>query len=111
MLITYEQATGHLQQLGLVDLEEQTLRDKMAHAEAIVVAYCATTAFWKLKVLEWTDELTVPAPVAACILLELGALYGFRGDDVEGVGPDVGDQGLLKKSTGILGMYRDRVCV
>ena len=110
-LITYDQAIGHLQQLGLVDLEEVTLRDKMAEAEGLVLAYVSTTATWRVKVAAWTDESTVPAVVRACILLELGALYGFRGDDIEGVGPEIGTSGLLKKTERALGFYSKPVLV
>ena len=110
-LITYDQAIGHLQQLGLVDLEEATLLDKMAEAEALVIAYCTTTTVWATKAEAWTDETTVPPPVRAGILLELGALYGFRGDDMEGAGPDIGESGLLRKTERALKLFRDPVLV
>ena len=59
------------------DLDLQT---KLDHAEAIILDYCGSTAWWRDVITTWTAA-TVPHVVKAAILLELGELYRYRGDD------------------------------
>ena len=54
---------------------------------------------------EYWDSTTVPALVQAAILLQLGELYRFRGDDQEHGAQTPGD--LSPLVTNILRRYRD----
>ena len=83
------------------DAAEADLLLKMAQAESIILDY--------LKVPAWSppawDETTVPPLVQAAVLLQLGELYRFRGDDVEAPAHTVGD--LSPVITNLLRRYRD----
>jgi hypothetical protein len=106
-LITLDQAKAHLRidsvSVSPMDAEEADLLLKMAAAEHIILDY--------LKLVStspplWTDENDVPPLVSAAILLQLGELYRFRGDD-DGKADRVADGSLSPMVEGILRRYRD----
>lgn len=80
-LVTLAQAKGHLRLTWADgDPRDTDLEMKLAQAQAIIVEYCDTTAYWR-DVTETWDADTVPKSVHAAILLELGELWQFRGDE------------------------------
>jgi len=105
-LVTLAEAKTHLR-ITTADgsAGDADIQMKLDAATAIIVEYCATTAYWKTTTAEW-DADTVPLPVKHAILLELGELYRFRGDDPEGpardpaIGADLAPAivGLLRRS-------------
>lgn len=92
-LITLDQAAAHLRITlpagSPPDPLEADLQLKMAAAESIVLHYIncnypeGSPATW--------DDLTVPELVRAAILLQLGELWRFRGDDAGGPQQATGD--------------------
>jgi len=107
VLITVAQALAHLRMPG-TDPDAEL---KMAQAEAAVLRYCNTTAYWQAQTPNWIDPSSVPPDVQAAILIQLGELYRFRGDDLEGEGParnlDYGD--LAPAVMSLLRRWRDPV--
>lgn len=106
-LITLEQAKWQLKLGAPGDTQPDPIDDevmfKVALAEAIILDY--------LKVVQgspptWSDENDVPPVVQAAILLELGELWRFRGDDQNGQGPQ-NDGDLSPMIVGLLRRYRD----
>ena len=106
-LITLAQAKAHLRidvpSTSPPSADEQDLILKMAAAEHIILDY--------LKVISvspplWTDETDVPPLVSAAILLQLGELYRFRGDD-EGKADREPVGSLSPMVEGMLRRYRD----
>jgi hypothetical protein len=63
------------------DPGDADLTTKRDHAQSLVLSYCNSTAHWRSITATWTAD-TVPNEVKAAILLEVGELYRFRGDDV-----------------------------
>lgn len=103
-LITFDQARNHLRRPDLddgspVDGEAADLLIKIETAEGIILDYLKTDGGSP----PW-DESTVPAVVRAAVLLQLGELYRFRGDDAGGTQTD-GD--LSPTITNLLRRYRD----
>lgn len=104
-LITIDQAKAHLRidtdSLSPSDAADADLLLKMAQAESIILDYL------KVPVTspEYWDSTTVPPLVQAAVLLMLGELYRFRGDDVEAPTHTIGD--LSPVITNILRRYRD----
>lgn len=104
-LITLAQAKAHLRidtpSVSPTDAAEADLLLKMAQAESIILDYL------KVPVTspEYWNETTVPPLVQAAVLLQLGELYRFRGDDVEAPAHTIGD--LSPVITNILRRYRD----
>jgi hypothetical protein len=112
-LVTVQQAADHLL-LPIADVTDTTdprVRDlslKLDMAEAIIFNYC-----------EYTPGVAVDPPLPpdpnlqAAILLELGELWGFRGDDKRHEGPDyhqgeVALEGQLSPTiTNLLRRYRN----
>jgi hypothetical protein len=77
VLVTLDQAKAHLKiVLPALDPDEAEIQLKLDHAEASILAYLATAAD-----PAWVSPETVPGPVAASILLQLGDLFENRGDD------------------------------
>lgn len=62
--------------------DDVDIQAKLDAAQAILLDYCNTTAVWRDITVTWTAA-TVPLPVKQAILLELGELMRFRGDDVD----------------------------
>lgn len=88
------------------DLDLQT---KLDHATALVIDYCASTAWWRAVAATWTAD-TVPFVVTASILLELGELYRYRGDDIAlEEGPRTDGEDLNPRVRDLLRRTRDPV--
>lgn len=90
-LITFEEAVDHLHlsiEAGSPpDPIERDVRRKMAAAEDIILNYLQQAGG---SPPAW-DETTVPPRVRAAILLQLGELWRFRGDDGQGPAQTEGD--------------------
>jgi hypothetical protein len=106
-LITIDQAKAHLRidtvSASPPDAAEVDLTLKMEAAEAIILDYL------KVPVTSpplWTDETDVPPLVSAAILLQLGELYRFRGDD-DGKADREPSGSLSPLVEGMLRRYRD----
>lgn len=98
-LVTLAEAKDHLR---LTDTaQDADVQAKLTAAEGIILDFCNTTAYWRDVTATW-DSATVPRQVRAAILLELGELWRFRGDDVEA--PERWDDHDL--SPAILGLLR-----
>lgn len=78
-IVTLQQAKDHLRITTTDSDADLTL--KLAHAEALVLEYCNTTAWWRALTPAWVDGTTTPPVVVAAILMQLGELDRFRGDD------------------------------
>jgi hypothetical protein len=104
-LITLQQAKW---QLRIVTAEgspadpiEAEIAAAMATAEAIILDYLKTPDPL------WVDEDTTPAVVQAAILFQLGELWRFRGDDVQGQLPAREPGDLAPFIVSLLKRYRD----
>ncbi len=88
-LITLARAQRHLRlPVGVsspMTSDELDVQEKLDDAEATIRQYLARPGdtVWEAEMDSWTVD-TVPGYVAAAILLQLGELYRFRGDDMEG---------------------------
>ena len=109
VLITVAQAKAHLRRPDLAD-DDPDLLQKMAAAEAAIVNYLNRSATGRTNVDGWTDDATVPRDVQHAILLELGALDRFRGDDAADADPslDPGSE-LAPAITSLLRRWSDPV--
>ena len=103
-LVTLEQAKRHLNDPDPTSEteEDSDLELKLAAAEALVLAYLDTDAD-----ATW-DEDTAPADVQIAVLLQLGRLWRYRGDD-EDEPADAGDVALPVKA--VLRMRKTPVIV
>jgi hypothetical protein len=97
--VTLEQAKARLRVTSTdEDVDLQSLLDQ---AEAHILNWCSVTPRCKAVADAWTPE-TVPPVVVAAILLQVGELDRFRGDDPdaparpEGEGPTVLVRELLR---------------
>ena len=87
LLVTLTEAKAHLRiTTPDGDPGDADVQAKLDAAEATILDYCNTAAYWRGITATWTPE-TVPRYVHAAILLQLGELDRFRGDDLEGAGP------------------------
>lgn len=81
LLVTLTEAKAHLRiTTPDDDPGDADLTMKLTHAQALVLDYCGSTAWWRTITATWTAD-TLPDVVKAAILLELGELYRYRGDD------------------------------
>ena len=105
-LITLNQARLHLK----LDVSDADLSLKLEQAEAIVLNYIERSDDdgWTAEIAAWTDE-TVPRPVQAAILLQLGELFRFRGDDAAQDVPKREHGFLAPGIVALLHRYRDPV--
>lgn len=84
-VISLARAKRHLR-LGDSLEQDREVLEVLAAAEALVLDYVAqrrtddTSPYWVTTVAGW-DEMTVPPAIAAAVLLQLGELWRFRGDD------------------------------
>ena len=84
-VITVARAKRHLR-LGDSLEQDREVVEVLAAAEAVVLDYVAqrrtddASPYWATTVAAW-DETTVPPAIAAAVLLQLGELWRFRGDD------------------------------
>lgn len=88
--------------------EEASLELLLRLAEAIVLGYVKQrldVVGWPAEVDAWTYD-TADGRVIAAILRQVIAMYRFRGDDPEGVGP-AWDDGLAPGVKGLLVTLRD----
>lgn len=106
-LVTLQEAKIHLRVTD--DAQNEDVYLKLTAAEATILNYINTTATWRTASALWTAA-TVPAFVHAAILLQLGELHRFRGDDLQGQGPprDAG-QDFQPVITNLLRRTRDPV--
>lgn len=99
ILITLPEAKTHLRVTDAA--HDADIQAKLDAAEAIILDFCNSTAYWREITPTWDGD-TVPRQVKAAILLELGELYRFRGDDPEA--PERWDDHDL--SPAIIGLLR-----
>jgi len=108
-LVTLEDARRHLRlpTLAATPDEDEDLRMKVYTATAVVLDYLArpTDLTWTAEMAAWTID-TVPRVVQAAILVQLGELYRFRGDDA-GTTPTPEHGFLSPLVTALLHRYRD----
>ena len=104
MLVTLQQAIDHLRLNGTftvgaspIDPAERDLQFKLDICERVILNY--------LKTPETAED--EPAIVAAAILIQLGELWRFRGDDPEGQGAEYTDGQLSPCVTNLLRRFRD----
>lgn len=104
-LVTLQTAVDHLA-LPLVldstprDPRQNDLEKKLRAATAIVLNYL------KKYPDEWVDADSTPDDIQEAICLQLGELWRFRGDDLEGESPKQTDGELSLTITNILRRYR-----
>jgi hypothetical protein len=91
ILVTLAQAKAHLLRFEPAgDVLDDDLELKLAAAEAHVLALCSRTPTSKAIADAWTPA-TAPAAVVASILISFGELARFRGDDVDAVPRETGE--------------------
>jgi hypothetical protein len=82
MLVDHADAKQHVRLTvadgSPLDLE---LAQKLAAAEAAIVDYVSRNEPGKTLVTAWTSPAATPPNVKAAVLLELGELWRFHGDD------------------------------
>lgn len=104
-MVTLRQAKLHLQILtpetSPLSAQDEDIALKLESAEAIILDYLKTDGGW--------TEDDVPPLVRAAVLLQLGELHRFRGDDPGTVltAPSYEDGQLSPSITAILRRYRD----
>lgn len=79
---------------------------KLAAAEAAVVDYVSRNQPGTITVLSWTDPTTTPYNVQAAVLLVLGELWRFHGDDPGAVISAPGREPNQDLSPAVLGLLR-----
>jgi hypothetical protein len=92
--ITLAEAKAHLRITtppGHVD--DPDIQQKLDAAEAMVFGYVARTAARAAAVATWLDPASTPPDVRGFVLLQLGELWRYRGDD--GTGPQRDVDGAL----------------
>lgn len=107
VLVTLAQARAHLRLPPDVagsppPADDPDLTLKLAAAQSIVLDYLKDRVD-----PSWLDELTTPPLVQAAILIQLGELDRFRGDDPDGAGGPETDGDLSPAVTNILRRFRD----
>jgi len=105
-VVTMQAAIDHLQlPIDLTttpaDPRMSDLTAKLAAAEGAIRQYLG--ARWDAS---WVDATTTPPLVQATILIELGELFGFRGDTTSGQGPEQTEGNLSPLVTNLLRRYR-----
>jgi hypothetical protein len=86
--ITLAEAKAHLRITtppGHVD--DPDIQQKLDAAEAMVFGYVARTAARAAAVATWLDPASTPPDVRGFVLLQLGELWRFRGDDLAAQSP------------------------
>jgi hypothetical protein len=86
--VTLDQVKRHLRITSTV--EDVDLQQRLDQAEAHIVNWCSVTPRSQTVVAAWTVD-TVPSVVVAAILVQVGELDRFRGDDTEGPPRPEGD--------------------
>jgi hypothetical protein len=104
IFLTLAQAKDHLRLTTPDgDPSEADLTLKLVAAEQVILTYLSTSAYWAPIVAAW-DAATLPADVQAAMLLELGELYRFRGDEKD---TPARDPDLAPAIVGLLRRWRD----
>lgn len=81
-LVTLAEGKAHLRLTTPPgDPGDADLTAKLAAAEAVILGYIGTTPEYRTIAEAWTAG-DVPLEVKQAILLQLGELYRFRGDDL-----------------------------
>jgi hypothetical protein len=82
MLVDHADAKQHVR-LTVVDGSplDVELALKLAAAEAAILDYITRNEPGKTLAVAWTDPAATPPNVKAAVLLELGELWRFHGDD------------------------------
>jgi hypothetical protein len=106
-LVNLDFALLHLNQRNVDPDRLIDIQDKLDLAEAIVLDWCNTTAYWRAITVTWTEE-TVPRLVKAAILAQLAALFRFHGDDPKDDVP-LTEWKMSPIVEGLLQHYRDPV--
>lgn len=106
-LITLEQARAHLRVGPVTPIGYDDVASKLEQATMVVLGYLDRgDAAWAAEMAAWTID-TVPREVQAAVLLQLGELYRFRGDDEAGAVP-ARERGYLAAGvTAVLHRLRD----
>jgi hypothetical protein len=113
-LVTMAQAKGHLH-ITWPDTDPRMadLQLKLDTAEATILDAInqSNADYWPAITATWTDETTVPLRVHAAILLQLGELDQYRGDESDDDAParDAGCDDLGPRVRALLALYRDPV--
>ena len=109
-LVTLEQARAHLRLGSTTPLGYDDVQDKLHQATMVVLGYLdRADDDWTAEMAAWTID-TVPREVQAAILLQLGELYRFRGDDEVNIAP-YRERGYLAPGvTALLHRLRDPAC-
>ena len=105
ILVTLDQAKRRLR-ITSTD-EDLDLQDLLDQAEAHIVNWCSVTASGKAVADAWTAS-TVPPVVVAAILVQMGELDRFRGDDADGPPRETGEV-LSTTVRELLRAYHDAV--
>lgn len=109
-LVTLEQARAHLRLGTVPPLGYDDVADKLLQATAVVWSYLTRPDDdWQAEMAAWTLD-TVPREVQAAILLQLGELYRFRGDDEVNIAPHREHGYLAPGVTALLHRLRDPAC-
>ncbi len=102
-LVTMGHVKDHLR--ITTDQEDLDLELKITQASAIVLGYIdRPDVDWRATIDGWTYA-TVPAAVQAAVLLQVGDLYQFRGDETDKRDRDDLAPGVAR----LLQRYRDPV--
>jgi len=109
-LVTLEQARVHLRLGPVTALGHDDVQSKLDQATMIILGYLDRgDDAWTAEMQAWTID-TVPREVQAAVLLQLGDLYRFRGDDEAGAAP-ARERGYLALGvTALLHRLRDPAC-
>jgi hypothetical protein len=108
--VTVAQVKIHLKlpTVGSPDPQDADLELKRDQSEAIVKRYISRPDDddWTDEIESW-DESTVPGTIQAAVLLQVGMLWRFRGDDVHGDEPKAEHGFLAPRVVALLHSYRD----
>lgn len=109
-LATLEQARAHLRLGPVTAIGHDDVQAKLDQATMIILSYLDRgDDTWSAEMAAWTID-TVPREVQAAVLLQLGELYRFRGDDEAGAAP-ARERGYLAAGvTALLHRLRDPAC-
>ena len=105
LIVTLDRAKKHLRVTSFA--EDDDIYAKLESATAIVIDYIyRDDDDWVETILAWTPS-TVPRPIQAAVLVQLGELYRFRGDDLPNESPQREHGFLSPAVTAYLHRFRD----
>lgn len=82
------------------------LDHKLGAAEAAIVDYISRNEPGKTAVLGWTTPTLTPANVQSAVLIHLGELWRFHGDDPGAAGSTPGREAYSDFQPAVLGLLR-----